>query len=96
MNAISLNNLWSYLQGLELTANNKNWLADHLYEAAKEEKIADTKGKKFEQLNGIQLATSDHELPEIVHSLIGVADAVADGDVNGRDAYYAHLAQKYA
>ncbi len=40
MNAISLNNLWSYLQGLTLTANNKKWLADHLYEAAKVEKTA--------------------------------------------------------
>lgn len=35
MNAISLNNLWTYLQGLTLTASNKRWLADHLYESAK-------------------------------------------------------------
>lgn len=34
MNAVSLNNLWSYLQGLTLTASNKKWLADHLYESA--------------------------------------------------------------
>jgi hypothetical protein len=34
MNTISLNNLWSYLQGLTLSASNKKWLADHLYEAA--------------------------------------------------------------
>ena len=38
MNAISLNNLWSYLQGLTLTASNKKWLADHLYESAKIER----------------------------------------------------------
>ena len=37
MNAISLNNLWSYLQGLTLTTSNKRWLAKHLYEDAKEE-----------------------------------------------------------
>jgi len=37
MNAISLNNLWSYLQGLTLTASNKRWLADHLYESARKE-----------------------------------------------------------
>ena len=43
MNAVSLNNLLSYLQGLSLTASNKKWLADHLYEAAKEE----TEAKKF-------------------------------------------------
>ena len=37
MNTLSLNNLWSYLQGLALTASNKKWLADHLYESAKAE-----------------------------------------------------------
>ena len=34
MNAMSLNNLWSYLQGLSLTASNQRWLASHLMEAA--------------------------------------------------------------
>ena len=34
MNAISLNNLWSYIQGLSLTASNQRWLASHLMEAA--------------------------------------------------------------
>ncbi len=34
MNAISLNNLWSYLQGLSLTASNQRWFASHLMEAA--------------------------------------------------------------
>lgn len=34
MNSISLNNLWSYLQGLSLTASNQRWLANHLIEAA--------------------------------------------------------------
>lgn len=37
MNAVSLNNLWTYLQGLSLTTSNKKWLAEHLYEAANEE-----------------------------------------------------------
>ena len=34
MNTISLNHLWSYLQGLSLTASNQRWLASHLMEAA--------------------------------------------------------------
>lgn len=34
MNAVSLNHLWSYLQGLSLTASNQRWLASHLMEAA--------------------------------------------------------------
>ena len=34
MNTVSLNNLWSYLQGLSLSASNQRWLASHLIEAA--------------------------------------------------------------
>lgn len=34
MNASSLNNLWGYLQGLSLTANNQRWLAEKLTESA--------------------------------------------------------------
>jgi hypothetical protein len=34
MNVVSLNNLWSYLQGLSLTASNQRWLASHLIESA--------------------------------------------------------------
>ena len=37
MNTISLNNLWTYLQGLSLSANNRRWLANHLMEAAESE-----------------------------------------------------------
>lgn len=47
MNAISLNNLWSYLQGLTLTASNKKWLADHLYESAKIEERSMTREEKL-------------------------------------------------
>ena len=45
MNAISLNNLWSYLQGLSLTASNQRWLASHLMEAAES---TESKNKKKE------------------------------------------------
>ena len=47
MNAISLNNLWSYLQGLTLTASNKRWLADHLYESAKTEERQMTREERL-------------------------------------------------
>lgn len=39
MNAVSMNNLWSYLQGLSLTASNRKWLAEKLI-APVEEKTA--------------------------------------------------------
>ena len=32
MNAVSMNNLWMYLQGLSLTASNRKWLAEKLIE----------------------------------------------------------------
>ncbi len=35
MNAVSLNNLWNYLQGLSLTASNQQWLGERLIEASK-------------------------------------------------------------
>ena len=34
MNAVSLNNLWSYLQGLSLSASNQRWLDERLIEAS--------------------------------------------------------------
>ena len=46
MNAISLDNLWSYLHGLSLTASNKRWLADHLYESALKDEQAITLPKQ--------------------------------------------------
>lgn len=47
MNAISLNNLWSYLQGLTLTPSNKRWLAEHLYESATMEERPMTREEKL-------------------------------------------------
>ena len=32
MNAVSMNNLWAYIQGLSLTASNRKWLAQKLIE----------------------------------------------------------------
>lgn len=36
MNAVSMNNLWIYLQSLSLTASNRRWLAERLIEPLKE------------------------------------------------------------
>jgi len=36
MNAISMNNLWNYLQGLSLSASNRQWLAERLMNPSKE------------------------------------------------------------
>ncbi len=50
MNAVSMNNLWTYLQGLALTADNWNWLATKTSEmSGKKEAMATpkVKAKKF-------------------------------------------------
>ena len=36
MNAISMNNLWNYLQGLSLSASNRQWLAERLMNPTKD------------------------------------------------------------
>ena len=35
MTSIAMNNLWSYIQGLSLTARNQEWLAAQLHEASR-------------------------------------------------------------
>ena len=34
-------------------------------------------------------------VPDVVLSLLGAGEPVADEDLNGRDAYYKHLEEKY-
>jgi hypothetical protein len=59
MNAVSMNNLWTYLQGLSLTASNRKWLAERLIEHEKKEVMSDQEIKEglteaFSQLDGLK------------------------------------------
>ena len=47
MTSVAMNNLWSYIQGLSLTARNQKWLAERLQEASQK---AHAKAKKDETL----------------------------------------------
>ena len=47
MNAVSMNNLWNYLQGLSLTASNQRWLAERLLESSEKESSIDSMPKKL-------------------------------------------------
>ena len=47
MNAVSMNNLWNYLQGLSLTANNQRWLAERLLESSEKGSSIDGMPKKL-------------------------------------------------
>lgn len=53
MNAISLNNLWSYLQGLSLTSCNQRWLGERLIEASTSHDVSSEEEKKLKKLNSL-------------------------------------------
>ena len=40
MTSVAMNNLWTYIQGLNLSARNRTWLAEKLTEATNAEKAA--------------------------------------------------------
>lgn len=39
--------------------------------------------------------TTDHDTPDIVLSLLGAGEPVAEDDLNGRKAYHQYLKEKY-
>ena len=51
MNAIKLNGLWGYLQGLSLTASNQRWLGERLIEASATRDVASEEERKLKKLN---------------------------------------------
>lgn len=40
-------------------------------------------------------ASSEHEIPDVILSLLGAAEPIDDDDLNGRKAYYQYLEEKY-
>lgn len=71
MNAVSLNNLWTYLQGLSLTANNQRWLGEKLIEASvtTEAKAIEVRARKRRR------GLSDEELAERLAQYAPLKDA---------------------
>ena len=51
MNTISLNNLWSYLQGLSLSASNQRWLGERLIAASATHDTVTEEELKLKKLN---------------------------------------------
>ncbi len=107
MNAISLNNLWSYLQGLTLTASNKRWLADHLYESAKaeekpqthEEKLADAARIRKEKEKALwadvpRMNKEDLKISPWVEEIVKDVEPMPD-DVDIEQMKYEYLMKKY-
>ena len=51
--------------------------------------------KFLERLISSQDATTEQEVPDVMLSLLGAGAPVAKDDINGRDAYYHYLEEKY-
>ena len=74
MNAISLNNLWSYLQGLSLSASNQRWLGEQLIEASNAAKSKSVK-VAIRHTHRRRKALSDAELAERLAHYAPLTDA---------------------
>ena len=69
MNAISLNNLWDYLQGLSLTASNQRWLGERLIEASASHVVSTEDEKKLKKLNALFGVWSGEEGKQIEEAI---------------------------
>ena len=77
MNAVSLNNLWNYLQGLSLTPSNQRWLGERLIEASlprtatQEENMAEHQRRTHKR----RKALSDKQLAECLAAYAPLTDS---------------------
>jgi hypothetical protein len=74
MNVASLNNLWSYLQGLSLSASNQRWLGERLIEASNVAKSKST-NVATHRVHHRRKALSDAELSERLAQYAPLTDA---------------------
>lgn len=70
MNAISLNNLWSYIQGLSLTSNNQRWLAQRLIEASSAKTKTEDENAKMQKLNALFGALNNVDGEKMANAII--------------------------
>ena len=75
MNAVSLNKLWSYLQGLSLSASNQRWLGERLIEASKVAKKGKSANVAVRRVHKRRKALSDAELAERLAQYAPLTDA---------------------
>lgn len=70
MNAMSLDHLWRYIQGLSLSASNQRWLGKRLIEASKSQTIQDEDEKKIKKLNSLFGVWSERSDGERIENII--------------------------
>ena len=88
---IVLNNLLSLIRSMPLTTNNKEWLADHLYEEVKAEKLQ----KAAVQSNGWpKVRREDMVITPRVASMFQISETLPE-DFDEKKAYGQYLSEKY-
>ena len=75
MNARSLNHLWSYLQGLSLTASNQRWLGERLLEASTAAKAKSANTTIGHRTHKHRRGLSDEQLAERLSQYAPLTDA---------------------
>lgn len=75
MDAVSLNNLWSYLQGLSLSASNQRWLGERLIEASKAAKKGKSANVAVHRVHKRRKALSDAEPADRLAQYAPLTDA---------------------
>ena len=87
-----LNNLLSLIRSMPLTTSNKEWLADHLYEEVKAEKLKDATAA---QSNGWpKVRREDMVITPRVASMFQISETLPE-DFDEKKAYGQHLSEKY-
>ena len=74
MNTVSLNNLWSYQQGLSLSASNQRWLGERLIEASNAAK-SNSAQVAIRRTHKRRKALNDAELAERLAQYAPLTDA---------------------
>ena len=88
---IVLNNLLSLIRSMPLTTSNKEWLADHLYEEVKAEKLQNA----AVQSNGWpKVRREDMVITPRVASMFLISETLPE-DFDEKKAYGQHLSEKY-
>lgn len=85
---IVMNNLLNLIQSMTLTASNKRWLADHLYEEAKTEEMSEVKASTTSVRKKRKLQID----PRVAKMFQGTS---LPEDFDEKKAYGEYLYQKY-
>ena len=89
---IVMNNLLTLIQSMALSTNNKEWLADHLYEEVKSERQQNN--QKLQNNGWPKIRREDMVITPKVANMFKVSKPLAE-DFDEKKAYGQYLYEKY-